>query len=43
METCYDPKDLAQFPDIGKDAPGLWQKVLDWYNAVFAEGALSER
>lgn len=43
METYYDPKDLAHFPDIGKDVPELWQKFLDWYNAVFAEGALSER
>ncbi len=29
--------------NIGKDVPELWQKFLDWYNAVFAEGALSER
>jgi hypothetical protein len=40
MDTYYDPKDLAHFPDIGKDVPELWQKFLDWYNAVFAEGAL---
>lgn len=43
METYYDPKDLAHFPDIGKDVLELWQKFLDWYSAVFAEGALSER
>ena len=42
-ETYYDPKDLAHFPDIGEEAPELWRKFLDWYNAVFAEGALSER
>jgi alkylhydroperoxidase/carboxymuconolactone decarboxylase family protein len=43
METYYHPKDLARFGDMGKDAPELWQKFLEWYNAVFAEGALSER
>jgi len=43
LETYYDPKDLAHFPDIGKDVPELWDKFLAWYNAVFAEGALSER
>jgi alkylhydroperoxidase/carboxymuconolactone decarboxylase family protein len=43
METYYHPKDLAKFADMGKDVPELWQKFLEWYNAVFAEGALSER
>ena len=43
METYYRPKDLAKFSDMGKEAPGLWQKFLEWYNAVFADGALSER
>ncbi|HEY7676870.1 MAG TPA: arsenosugar biosynthesis-associated peroxidase-like protein [Candidatus Methylomirabilis sp.] len=43
METYYDPKDLSRFPEIGKDAPELWRKFLGWYNAAFAEGALSER
>jgi alkylhydroperoxidase/carboxymuconolactone decarboxylase family protein len=43
METYYHPKDLAKFSDMGKDAPELWQKFLEWYNAVFADGALSER
>jgi alkylhydroperoxidase/carboxymuconolactone decarboxylase family protein len=43
MESYYDPKDLAHFPDMGKEAPELWQKFLAWYNAVFEEGALSER
>jgi len=43
METYYHPKDLGKFGDMGKDAPELWQKFLEWYNAVFAEGALSER
>ena len=39
----YDASDLARFPEIGKDAPELARKFFDWYNAVFAEGALSER
>ena len=43
MDTYYHPKDLAKFGDMGKDAPELWQKFLEWYNAVFADGALSER
>ena len=43
MDTYYDPKDLAKFPDVGEDAPALWKKFLDWYTAVFAEGALTER
>ena len=43
METYYDPKDLGHFGDMGKEAPELWQKFLGWYNAVFEEGALSER
>jgi 4-carboxymuconolactone decarboxylase len=43
METYYHPKDLARFGEVGKDAPELWQKFSEWYNAVFREGALSER
>jgi 4-carboxymuconolactone decarboxylase len=43
METYYDPADLAKFGDIGKDAPDLADKFFDYYSAVFAEGALTER
>jgi alkylhydroperoxidase/carboxymuconolactone decarboxylase family protein len=43
LETYYDPKDLARFGEIGEDAPELWKKWQEWYDAVFAEGALSER
>ena len=39
----YDTHDLPRFGEIGKDAPGLAEKFFDWYNAVFAEGALTER
>lgn len=43
METYYNPEDLAKFPEIGKDAPELGKKFFDYYGAVFAAGALSER
>ena len=43
METYYKPDDLSKFTDIGKQAPDLAQKFFDYYNAVFEEGALSER
>jgi 4-carboxymuconolactone decarboxylase len=43
VETYYHPKDLARFGDVGKEAPELWQKFNEWYNAVFKDGALSER
>ncbi len=43
MDTYYKPKDLSKFGEIGKDAPELAKKFFDYYNAVFAEGELSER
>ncbi len=43
METYYNPADLARFGEIGKDAPDLANKFFDYYGAVFAEGALTER
>jgi len=43
METYYHPHDLAKFGDMGKEAPELWKKFLEWYNAVFQDGALTER
>jgi alkylhydroperoxidase/carboxymuconolactone decarboxylase family protein len=43
MDTYYHPPDLAKFAEMGKDAPELWEKFLQWYTAVFAEGALTER
>ena len=43
MDPYYKEGDLAKFPEIGKDAPKLWEKFLSWYQAVFAEGALTER
>ena len=43
METYYNPEDLPKFEDIGKEAPELAKKFFDYYNAVFAEGELTER
>lgn len=43
METYYDPEDLWKFEEIGKDVPELAKKFFDYYTAVFAEGALTER
>jgi alkylhydroperoxidase/carboxymuconolactone decarboxylase family protein len=43
VETYYKPEDLPKFPEIGQQAPELSEKFFDYYNAVFAEGALTER
>jgi alkylhydroperoxidase/carboxymuconolactone decarboxylase family protein len=43
MQTYYNPEDLSKFSAIGEGAPDLWKKFSEWYGAVFAEGALSER
>ncbi len=43
METYYNPTDLSKFQEVGEQAPALAQKFFDYYGAVFAEGALTER
>ncbi len=43
MAGYYHAEDLPHFSDMGKNAPALWNKFSEWYGAVFAEGALSER
>ena len=43
MSSYYHEDDLAQFGDMGKNVPELWEKFQAWYGAVFKEGALSER
>lgn len=43
MESYYDPADLGKFAEIGKETPQLAQKYFDYYQAVFADGALTER
>ena len=43
MAGYYHQEDLPHFGDMGQNAPELWLKFSQWYGAVFAEGALSER
>lgn len=43
METYYKPEDLPKFGDIGKDTPDLAKKFFAYYDAVFAEGDLTQR
>ena len=43
MDTYYCSHDLAKFGDMGKNRPELWAKFMDYYGAVFADGALTER
>lgn len=43
MNTYYDPADLSKFGNISQMQPELAEKFFDWYGAVFAEGALSQR
>ena len=39
----YHAEDLPRFGEIGEYAPELADKFFSWYNAVFEEGALTER
>lgn len=43
MDTYYDPRDLAKFGQISEEAPEVAKKFFDYYQAVFAEGELTER
>lgn len=43
MDTYYKPEDLAKFPQIAEGNNALAQKFFAYYNAVFAEGALTAR
>jgi len=43
MAEYYSPEDLGKFEEIGREAPELAKKFFDYYGAVFAEGALTER
>ena len=42
-DSYYHQHDLSRFSEVGKDAPELWDKFNAWYEAVFKDGALSER
>jgi alkylhydroperoxidase/carboxymuconolactone decarboxylase family protein len=43
METYYCPHDLDRFSEMGENRPELWDKFMQYYNAVFEDGALTER
>ena len=42
-DSYYDAHDLGRFSEIGEEAPELGRKFFEWYTAVFADGALSQR
>lgn len=39
----YHSRDLDRFSEMGKNRPDLARKFFEYYGAVFADGALSER
>ncbi|HUJ76731.1 MAG TPA: arsenosugar biosynthesis-associated peroxidase-like protein [bacterium] len=41
--TYYDPQDLKKFPNITEFQEELGKKFFEYYGAVFAEGALTQR
>ena len=43
MKTYYNPEDLAQFENMGENAPDLWGKFMSYYGSVFQDGALSAK
>lgn len=43
MSEYYSHEDLDKFEEIGREAPELARKFFDYYAAVFAQGALTER
>ena len=43
MGSYYASEHLGKFGTIAQGNPDLAEKFFAWYNAVFAEGALSER
>ncbi|KAM3114783.1 arsenosugar biosynthesis-associated peroxidase-like protein [Phormidesmis sp. 146-33] len=43
MEQYYKPEHLSHFGQIGEGSPELAEKFFAYYEAVFAESALSKR
>lgn len=43
MDHYYHAGDLGRFAEMGKGNADLWEKFSSYYQAVFAEGALTER
>jgi 4-carboxymuconolactone decarboxylase len=42
-DSYYHAHDLPRFGEMGREREDLWAKFLDYYNSVFAEGALTVR
>lgn len=43
MKTYYNPDDLKKFGNIGEFGKDLADKFFNYYNSVFADGALTAR
>jgi 4-carboxymuconolactone decarboxylase len=43
VESYYRAEHLTRFEEIGNESSQLAEKFFDYYNAVFAEGELTER
>jgi alkylhydroperoxidase/carboxymuconolactone decarboxylase family protein len=43
MTDYYEPKDLADFANIGEYSPSLGEKYFDYYGEAMKAGALSAR
>ncbi len=43
QKTYFDPADLKKFGNITELQEEYGQKFFEWYNAVFQDGALTER
>ncbi len=43
MPPYYQSEDLPRFAEMAEGAPPLWDKFMEWYGAVFVDGALSAR
>jgi alkylhydroperoxidase/carboxymuconolactone decarboxylase family protein len=43
MTSYYEDKDLPRFPEIGQDGSELAEKFFAYYQAVLAQGELTER
>lgn len=43
MAGYYHQEDLPRFAEMGSNAADLWNRFQHWYEAVFTEGALTER
>lgn len=42
-DSYYKPEDLNRFGEVGRHGPHLYQAFDQWYQSVFAEGALSRK